>query len=120
AVPREEGEEARLGAGRPLDPAAAQGRQAVADLVEVEEEVLQPEAGPFADGGQLGRLEVGVGEGRDVLGAAGEGGQLAGGRGQPGGQQLQGLPHQQDVGVVGDEGAGGADVEDPPGPGVDP
>ena len=46
----------------PLTPAAAQGRQPVLDLGEVEDEVLRPEAGALADRRQLRRLEVGVGE----------------------------------------------------------
>ena len=57
-VAAEQGEEAGLRAGRALGAAEAQGRQAVLDLVQVEQEIVAPQAGPLADGGQLGRLEV--------------------------------------------------------------
>ena len=46
----------------PLTPRQRRRREPMVDLVEVEHEVLQPEAGALADGGELRRLEVGVGE----------------------------------------------------------
>ncbi len=88
----------------------------MAHLGQVHEEVLQPQTGPLADGGELGRLKVGVGEAGEGAVTAGEAGELAGGCRQPPCEELQGLPDEQDVGVVGDEGAGGAEVEDASGP----
>jgi hypothetical protein len=61
---------------------------------------------------------VGVGEAGDLPGAVGEVGELADGRREAPAQDLQTLLEQQSVGVVGDEGAGGSQVQDATGPRV--
>ena len=55
---------------------------------------------------------MGVGETGERPVGAGEGGESGEGGGDPPAQQLERLPHQQLIGVVGDEGAGRAEVED--------
>ena len=55
-------EEARLGPGGALAAAQPEGLQPVHQLLDVEREVLHPQRGPLADGGELGRLEVGIGQ----------------------------------------------------------
>ena len=82
-VAGEQGEEARLRAGGPLDSAAAQRRQPVVDLGQVEDEVVRPQAGALADGRQLRRLEVGVGETGQGAVARGEGGEAGDRRRDP-------------------------------------
>ena len=73
-VAAEQRQEAGLGAGRPLGAAEAQRCEAMLDLVQVEDEVVAPQAGPLADRGQLGRLEVGEAERRQVRATAGRSG----------------------------------------------
>ena len=96
---------------RPLDPAEPERFQPVNHFFGVEQEVLHPQRDALAHGRELRRLEVGVGE-------AGQGAVLARDlaerhqhRGEPTEQQLQPLPHQQEVGVIGHVGAGSAEVE---------
>ena len=113
----EKGQEARLGAGGALGAAEAERRQTMLDLVEVEDEIIAPQAGALAHGGQLGRLEVGEAERRQVAPADGEPRQGVDDADQPVAQHRQPLAHQYQVGIVGDEAAGGAEVEDGAGAG---
>ena len=86
----EEREERGLRAGGAFDAAEAQGGDAVLDLLQIEDEILRPEACPLADGGELGGLEVRVAEGGQVFPLDGEGGQGVDGVGQADGDQLAG------------------------------
>ena len=61
-IPREEFEEAGLGADRALHTAGAKQLAAVQDLLEVEQEIMNPEANPLADRGGLRGLQVGAAE----------------------------------------------------------
>ena len=106
-------EEAGLGAGGSLDASEAEGIQAVVDLVEVEHEVLAPQTGPFADGGQLGRLEVGKAHRGQVAPGEGEPGQGVDDAHHPIANPREPLAHEQKIGVVGDVATGGAEVDDP-------
>ena len=100
----------------PLQPRKPQRLEPVAELLDVEREVLHPERRPLADGGELRRLEVGVGEAgqpracgwRSVSSAAEH-------RDEPAEQQAQAVAHDDQIGVVGDERAGGAEVQERPG-----
>ena len=51
AIAVEEGQEASLGAGGSFDPSAAQAREAMLQFMEIFQEVLCPQASPFAYGG---------------------------------------------------------------------
>ena len=63
-IPVEEGEIARLGPGCALDPTTTECGQAMIHLTQVLEEIMHPETGSLADGSELCRLEVGIGESR--------------------------------------------------------
>ena len=63
-VAAEELEEGGLRAGGSLAPAQLHGLDAVAGVLDVRREVMHPERGPLAHGGELGGLEVGVGQAR--------------------------------------------------------
>ena len=79
---------------------------------QIEHEIVGPQAATFADGGWLGGLEMGEAE-------AGQGTMLGGKpshridrRGETPCDQLEGVSNENDVGVVGDEAAGCAEVDD--------
>ena len=71
----EEGQEARLGAGRPLDAEEFQVGDPPLDFAEVEDQLIAPEGRPLADRHELGGLEVGVAQAREILPASREVGQ---------------------------------------------
>ena len=83
----------------------------MSQVLQVQEQVLDPEAGPLANGGGLGGLEVGEAQGRLIL--------PLGRKGAQGGdqvldappQQAQGLLGDEEVPVVGDKAAGRAEVD---------
>lgn len=68
-----QGKERSLGAGRALDTAEAKVVTGARQVAQVPEELLKPERSPLADGRQLGRLEVGKSERRQVLVLLGKG-----------------------------------------------
>ena len=81
-------------------------------LLQVEQQVVNPEADPLADRGGLCGLEVGAAEADEGLCLEGLGGQpLDHGR-QAGGHEIERLADEHEVGVVGDEGARGPEVDD--------
>ncbi len=104
-----------LGACRAFRSPAAQPPDPMMDLTKVLEEVLRPEAGALADRGQLRRLEMRVGVGRDSACATGEVGERSQHRHESPAEDLERLPGQQGVRIVGDEGAGRSEVDDPSG-----
>ena len=111
AVALKQGHVAGLGARRTLGAATTERLQPMLDLLEVAEEILKPQAGALADRGELRRLEMGIGQrGRRPM-TLGELGQGFDGCGGPPAQQDQSLTKQQDVGVVGNEGTGGTEME---------
>ena len=81
----------------------------------VEREVLHPQRDPFADRGELRGLEMGVGEARQGAMLAGQLAERDQHRCEAPQQQPQPLAHDQEVGVVGDVGARGAEVQVGPG-----
>ena len=95
----------------PWQPRKRSALDPVRDLLHVEREVLHPERGALADGRELRRLEVGVGEAGKLGRPPGERLQCAQHRDEPAEQQPQPFAHDDEVGVVGDERAGGAEVQ---------
>ncbi len=111
----EELEEGGLGAGGALDAAHLEAAALEMEPLEIEQEVLQPQAGAFADRGRLGGLEVGHAEGRLVGPLVGETGEGRDHRQHPRDHEVEGVAGDDEVGVVADEGRGRAEVEDRPG-----
>src|SRR2546426_11700715 len=64
-VPREQLEEARLGAGRALHAPEPQGLETVDQLLGIQREVLHPQRDPFPDRRELRGLEMRVREARE-------------------------------------------------------
>ena len=114
----EERKEARLCARSALG--AEKGHLAFEALhgFEVEKEVLDPQAGPLADRGELGRLEVRKRKRWQRTVPPGEIGQGTRSGGDFARNDAQRLPHQDKVRVVADVGAGGAEVDYGPGIGT--
>ena len=105
-------EEAGLGTGRPLHAAARQRRDAVIEVGEVEHEILHPERRALADRRRLGRLQMRVTQRRLGTPLAREGGQRAQHTNDTPAQQLEPAPHDDQVGVVGDERTRGTEVDE--------
>ena len=108
----EEIEEGGLGAGDALDPARLQPPALEAQPLEIEDEILEPQTGAFAHRGRLRRLEVGhpeTGLRRPALGEVGERGDHPE---NPRLDQRHGVAGDALFGVVADEAARGAEVED--------
>ena len=115
----EEGEVAGLGAGRSLRAAASEARETRSRSSRGRtQEILQPEAGPLAEGRQLCRLKVRVGQRRNGSRRQRELEQAANRRYQTGLDDRQRLARQQHVGVVGQKGARGAEMQDAAGAGL--
>ena len=112
-VAAEEVEEAGLRAGGALDAAEGEVPLQAVELFEVQEHLLEPEAGALADGRQLRGLEVGGAELglRAVLHR--EVGQAGHHAAEARADELEGLAGLDEVGVVADVGAGAAEVDDP-------
>ena len=111
-------QEAGLRAGRAFHAAGLERRDAVLDFRQIERQIVGPQARPPADGRRLRRLQVREAERRQVAILFGEVGQRDDHRRQPPGDHLQRLAHQNQVGVVGDVAACGAQVNDRPGRGA--
>src|SRR5438105_3239830 len=111
-VAAEEREEARLGAGGPLDSPKPEGLKTVLDLVQVEDEVVTPEAGPFPHSHELGRLKVRETQRRQIAPLVGEAPQSVDDADQTIAKQTETIPHEQEIGVVGDVAAGRTQMND--------
>ena len=114
----EELQEAGLRAGRAFDAARLERGDAVLDFGQVERQVVRPQARPPADGRRLGRLQVREAERRQVAVLLGKVGERVDHRRQPPGDHLQRFADQDQVGVVGDVAARGAEMDDRPGRGA--
>ncbi len=114
-VAAEQVEERRLRAGGSLHAAARQGIAAVIELGEIEGEVLHPECGAFAHGGGLRGLEVRGPERGQVAPPAREFAQPPQHVHELAAQQIEAAPHEDEVGVVGHERAGRAEMDELPG-----
>ena len=111
-VPLEQLQEGGLSAGGPLGAQQLQGGDAVLHLLQVHEQLVHPQGGPLAHGDQLGGLEVGEAQGGQGLVLPGKFGQMGQHPHQLVPDQQQGLPHEDDVGVVPHIAAGGPQVDD--------
>ena len=113
-------EEVQEGGFRSGGPAASEELQFGEDPVqffEIGHEILDPEGGSLSDCDELGGLIVGISEGREgpVLHGELREGLCRGEQFSP--DMPQRLPVKDDIGVVGDVAAGGAEVDDPGGGG---
>src|SRR5579871_4917540 len=97
-----QGQETGLRAGRSLGAAVPEGGDPVLDLGQIEEKVLNPQAGAFADGGQLSGLKVRKSERRLSSPLARERRQFGDNAYQSMPQKIERFAHQDQVGVVGD------------------
>ena len=111
-VPVKQVHEAGLGAG---GAPAAQKTQAAQDkiqLLQVRQQVLEPQGGPLAHGHRLGGLIVGIAQGGGGGVFFRKGGEVLHHRQQLAPQIHQPVPVQDQVGVVGDIAAGGPQMDD--------
>ena len=111
-VALEDLEEARLRAGRSLHAAEGKRAAAVIDILDIEHQVLHPERGALADRRELRGLKVRVAERRLVAPLLGERRQRAKHVERAAAKQIQPATHQNEIGVVGDVGAGGAQMDE--------
>ena len=111
-VALEQLEEGGLGAGGALAAQQLQGGNAVLHLLQIHQQLVHPQGGPLAHRHQLGRLKVGEAQGGQGLVLPGKPGQVVQHPHQLVAHQLQGLPHQNDVGVIPYIAAGGAQMDD--------
>jgi hypothetical protein len=111
-VSAEQLQKARLGPGRSLDSARSQSIGAILEIFQVENQILQPQAGSFAEGGRLSRLEMREAETGGRAFGCGERGESVDGPGEALPKQVERPAEQDQVGVVGDEAAGRPQVDD--------
>ena len=110
-VAGEQFKEGRLGARGALAASQLHPLEPLQQRLDVQREVLHPQGRPLADGGQLGRLEMGVGEAGHRGMLPGEGTQGIEHRERPAQDQRQRLADDHQVGVVGDKRTGRAQVQ---------
>ena len=104
-------EEGGLGTGGSLGAAQFEASAFETQPLEIEEQLVQPQRGAFAHGGRLRRLQVGHPEARFRRPALGEVGERRDHRQQTGLHQRHGVAGDALLGVVADEAARGAEVE---------
>jgi len=95
-----EGKERGLGAGRALDATEAEVVACARQVAQVPEKLLEPKRSPLADGRQLGRLEVGEAERRQVLVLLGEGRQARDDGRELVEQEREAVAQEDEVGVT--------------------
>ena len=81
-------------------------------LLHIHIELIHPQSGALAHGGQLGGLAVGVGEAGHVLVLGGELRQIGNDADELFAHQFKALPHDDDIGVVAHIAAGSAQMDD--------
>ena len=108
----EELQEGGLCAGCALDPSHLEAFSLETESLEIEQEVLQPQAGSFADRGRLGGLEMGHAEGRFVGPLLGKCGKGRHHRQNPCNHEIEGVAGDDEVRVVADVGRSRAEMED--------
>ena len=111
-VPLEQLHEAGLGAGGALGPPEAELADLELQVLHIHHQLVHPQRRPFAHGGQLGGLEVGVGQAGQVLILPGKGGEIPQHLGALAQDQVGGVPQDKKVGVVPHVAAGGTQVDD--------
>ena len=82
------------------------------DLLQVHVQLVHPQGGALADGGQLGGLAVGVGEAGHILVLVGKLGQVRQHADGLLAHQLQSLAHDDDVGIIAHIAAGSTQMDD--------
>jgi len=97
-----EREKAGLRAGRALDAAERRPSMRCSSSLQIENEVVTPQAGAFADSGKLRRLEVREAERRQFAPLRGEASQGVDDADEPVAQEAQALAHQNQIGIVRD------------------
>ena len=110
-VPFEQLHKAGLGAGGALDSPQAQGVQLKFQVFQVHHQLIHPQRGPLANGGQLGGLEVGVAQAGQILVLPGKSGKVPQHLDDLPGHQGHGVPEDEDIGVVPHIAGGGAQVD---------
>ena len=85
------------------------------EVLQIQQQVLEPETGPLPHGGGLGGLEVGEAQGRLILPLGGKPRQRRNHVLEATAQKGQGFLGNQQIAVIGDEATGGAQVDDGPG-----
>ena len=105
-------EEGRLGAGGTLGAEELQGAEYILEILEVEDELVQPQRRTLSDGRRLCRLEVGVRERRHILILHRELTELVDDIDELLMYELETLPHDDDIGVVADIAGGRTEVDD--------
>ena len=108
----EEFHETGLGAGGAFDPAERDLADLLGDPLQVHHEILQVKREPFAQRGQLRRLIMGETERGQVFVLVRDARQNSHDFQQFGLDQFETVAHLDELGVVGDEAAGGAEVDD--------
>ena len=93
-------QEARLGSGGSLGAQEPEAAHDIFQIRKIHHQILDPEGSPLADGGRLGRLEMGKCQGRHILILQGEFGKLRDDVHQGAVQKLQALPHLDQVRIV--------------------
>ena len=111
-IPLEQLQEGCLGTGGPLGAQQLQGGDAVLHLLQIHEQLVHPQGGPFAYRHQLGSLKMSKAQGGQGLILLCELGQPGDDLYQLGPDQLQSLPHEDHVGIVPHIAAGGPQMDD--------
>ena len=110
-VALEELHEAGLRSGRSFDAAEPEFVYGELDVFKIELQVLEPKRGALADGRELRGLQVREAQSRHLAVLVREGGQGFHDVHQMVGNEFQGIPVDDEVGVVGDVAAGGAEMD---------
>ena len=111
-ITAEQFHKAGLGAGGTLDTAQRQLADLVVDLLQVHIQLVHPQGGALANGGQLGGLAVGVGEAGHILVLVSKFSQVCQYADDLLAHQLQSLAHDDDIGVVAHIAAGSTQMDD--------
>ena len=109
-VASEELKKAGLGSRGSLGTSGAERLQPVLDFLQVQNEVVRPQATSFSDRRRLGGLQVGKSEAGQVAVLGRKGPHCIDGGRQTSRHQFECIAYQDDVGIVGDEAAGGPQV----------
>ena len=111
-VPFKQFQEAGLGAGGAFAAQEFCLGELVLHILQIHQQVLDPQGGPFAHGGGLSRLEVGESQGGQVLIGLGKVGQHPDDTHNLVANELEGFGHDDDVRIVPHVAGGGAPVDD--------
>ena len=111
-IPVEKLQEAGLGSRGSLRSQKAQRAQDIVQILQIHFQVHHPQGGPLSHSGGLGRLEVGEGQGGQILILFRKARQLSQHIDQLLSHQLQRLRHNNDIRIVAHIAGGGAQMDD--------